>query len=333
MYAWPDIESLAHVLRWARKYRPDIRAVDYRAKPKLDGTNAAVQIMDGAFHAAQSRTQVITPENDNMGFARWANAQNWSLIPPNPGMIIIHGEWAGKGIQKGTSISNVGSRGFYIFAVEIASTAADPETGDWIWRVLITDPDAIQALIGGAFLDAHPDIRILPWYGDVLTLDVLQPEPFSEQVEAVVATFDRCDPYVKETLGVEGHGEGVVYYPILGTSAVKRSLWGHLAFKAKGEKHRVKKEKVAAPVNFEVLQGIQEFTQAFVTEARLQQGLGVATQGAGPEMKHIGAFLKWMSQDVLKESKVELAESGLTWEQVNKAVTAAARQWFIQQVG
>lgn len=38
---------------------------------KLDGTNACVVVEDDGSVAAQSRSRIITPEQDNYGFARW----------------------------------------------------------------------------------------------------------------------------------------------------------------------------------------------------------------------------------------------------------------------
>ena len=40
------------------------------------------------------------------------------------------------------------------------------------------------------------------------------------------------------------------------------------------------------------------------------------------------AFLEWVSLDVKKESTAELEAAGLTWEQVQKDVQNAARDWF-----
>jgi hypothetical protein len=48
-------------------------------------------------------------------------------------------------------------------------------------------------------------------------------------------------------------------------------------------------------------------------------------------MKNMGSFLKWMNQDIIKESSAELEASNLTWEQVQKSITTAARGWFTQK--
>lgn len=46
---------------------------------KIDGTNAAVVIgEDGATIGAQSRSKLITVDDDNFGFARWVSAASGS---------------------------------------------------------------------------------------------------------------------------------------------------------------------------------------------------------------------------------------------------------------
>jgi len=66
---------------------------------KIDGTNAAVHVNDdGTFHA-QSRNRIITPDDDNFGFATWVHAHADEIVPAlGPGTHF--GEWYGLGIQR-----------------------------------------------------------------------------------------------------------------------------------------------------------------------------------------------------------------------------------------
>lgn len=70
---------------------------------KLDGTNAAVIVEvdpDGFLRVvgAQSRTRLITPDDDNYGFARWVHENAEELAKLGPGTHF--GEWWGRGIQR-----------------------------------------------------------------------------------------------------------------------------------------------------------------------------------------------------------------------------------------
>ena len=65
---------------------------------KLDGTNASIHITDDGQFLVGSRTRWITPEEDNYGFARWAQANKEELLKLGPGS--HYGEWWGYGIQR-----------------------------------------------------------------------------------------------------------------------------------------------------------------------------------------------------------------------------------------
>jgi len=65
---------------------------------KIDGTNAAVVFTEGGDAYAQSRNRIITPEDDNYGFASWLfNHQD--ELREQLGVGRHFGEWWGSGIQ------------------------------------------------------------------------------------------------------------------------------------------------------------------------------------------------------------------------------------------
>lgn len=67
---------------------------------KIDGTNAAIGVTEDGEVYAQSRTRLITPEDDNFGFAAWVRDRaEAARVLLGPG--IHYGEWWGKGIQRG----------------------------------------------------------------------------------------------------------------------------------------------------------------------------------------------------------------------------------------
>jgi hypothetical protein len=85
---------------------------------KIDGTNASIVISseldaddariqiaerDGLRMFAGSRTQWITPERDNFGFAKWVSANAESLWALGEGQHF--GEWWGQGVQRGYGLS------------------------------------------------------------------------------------------------------------------------------------------------------------------------------------------------------------------------------------
>jgi hypothetical protein len=87
---------------------------------KIDGTNAAVVISeDGGTIGAQSRSRIITVDDDNFGFAKWVSANRDELLAKlGPGHHF--GEWWGSGIQRGYGLTE---KRFSLFNV---SRWADP---------------------------------------------------------------------------------------------------------------------------------------------------------------------------------------------------------------
>ena len=65
---------------------------------KIDGTNACIIIQDGEVVGVQSRKRLITPEDDNYGFAGWVERNIEDIMGLGDGY--HYGEWAGLGIQK-----------------------------------------------------------------------------------------------------------------------------------------------------------------------------------------------------------------------------------------
>lgn len=331
--AWPDIEALYNV-RKTLKYLQEstgleLGPVTYRAKVKLDGTNAAVRVtlpvkigQDSSI-AYQSRTRDVTPQDDNFQFAQWATERRDVFVraafKTQGRVTTFYGEWCGIGIQSGTAVSHVPRR-FAVFAVQVDDH-------------VIVEPDAISVLLGDV---SNTIITVLPWYGAPVTVDYADQaalEASAESLNQTVLEVEACDPWVKANFNLEGVGEGIVLYPSPDIDLyVSRERLERLMFKAKGQKHRAKESKQAVQVNPDVLASVEEFARVFVTEARCQQGLTV-TCGGDASPKNTGNFMKWIVGDVEKESKDDLDASGLTFKQVVSAVQKQAREWYQRQVG
>ena len=80
---------------------------------KIDGTNACIIITEEGEFACQSRTRIITPGDDNFGFASWAYKHKEELMSLGVGH--HYGEWWGKGIQRGYNLEEKRFSLFNIF--------------------------------------------------------------------------------------------------------------------------------------------------------------------------------------------------------------------------
>ena len=70
---------------------------------KIDGTNAQIIIGEDGKIAAASRSRIISPEDDNFGFAKWVQEHADDLQLLGPGRHF--GEWWGAGIQRRYGLS------------------------------------------------------------------------------------------------------------------------------------------------------------------------------------------------------------------------------------
>lgn len=324
---FPSIESFYHVVKLVKNY-PHLaqKPFKYRGKGKIHGTNASVRLSPDSF-LIQSKEQIITPEKDNVGFAKWVHSQldQWKSIKVEK-EITIYGEWCGPGIQKGTAINQIPNKVFAIFAIMIGNVGFDEESGNFIedTNQFVIEPEEIKSMLG----ELPKDVYILPWFGDEFEVNFLNRislEPVINEINTLIKDVEECDPWVKSIFNISGVSEGIVYYPLVDN--LQRKTFSNFAFKAKGDKHKVNSSKQAVQIDPEVAGSIEEFVSMFVTENRLEQGL--TTLGGSLEMKNIGSFLKWMSSDILKESTCELEASNLQWSQVQSYIQSACRNWFL----
>lgn len=325
-----SIESFAHVYR-GQEYFDKKAVVHYGAKIKLHGTNAAVRVTPDGYAFAQSRSRDISVEDDNAGFAAFVSDTHdaWGFPPAaaddfNPSdEIIYYGEWAGKGIQKNDAVCQLDQKYFFVFAVYFVN--AD---------TYVVDPDMIEKMI--------PDldqVLVLPW--DICwtaPVDFNNAEActkFANGLANSVADIGERDPFIYGVFGVDGPGEGWVVTPLCNpqmdprkTGTVDAYWYERLTFKVKTEAHAVKKGPSASK-EFVVPEGVPEFVTMFVTNARCEQGLSEV--GGVADLSLTGEFLKWIGQDVKKESVEELSDAGLDWKDVTKHVNLSARDWWVEK--
>ena len=304
-------------------------AVKYRGSVKLHGANAAVACSATEL-VAQSRSRVITPSDDNYGFAAFvaeaANAEAIRQIETSvrqghgvspEATVVLYGEWVGPGLQKGVAINQLAHRQWVLFAIKV---------------VLGEESRYLDALPMFGHSNASAGIHSIS-DGPLFEIEVdfglgASKQAALEEADRITRDVDARCPWAAR-FGVEGPGEGVVWVPV-------GDHWGNpdLFFKTKGEKHkntRVRGDKPQlAP---EVLEGIEAFVAFAVTDNRLQQGLeAVAEMGHALDMRSMIHFLKWIGQDVKRECDAELETNQLEWKDVSKVVTQRARDFFCKEI-
>jgi hypothetical protein len=151
---WTSIDQFHNVRRTFRETSPEgPHTATYRAKVKLHGTNAAVQVTPEGTLECQSRERIITPEDDNYGFARWVDSHRDAWLQTIMPGTVVFGEWAGPGVMKGVAVGKIPSKVFAVFAMLVPNGKGG--------RDLIVEPSEIAKIL----LPRTP-CAVLPWYGD-----------------------------------------------------------------------------------------------------------------------------------------------------------------------
>jgi hypothetical protein len=150
---------------------------------KIDGTNACICITDDGQFLVGSRSRWITPQDDNFGFASWAEAHREQLM--GLGVGTHFGEWWGSGIQRGYGLTN-GEKRWSLFNVDRwCLSHEDPK------RIATADPriekyqqrlpsccGLVPILFRGIFDTAKVDeaIEHLKVHGSSASLGFMRPE-------------------------------------------------------------------------------------------------------------------------------------------------------------
>lgn len=291
----------------------------FKGTVKAHGTNASVLITNDGIQYPQSRSNILTIENDNYGFAKWhcdntdaftnfKKLINFNFTNTIDRSIVIYGEWCGKGIQKGVAISEC-EKFFYVFGVKVLNGDMD---GTHYWLndyLLLSNKDS-------NIIDAR---EIKQYFIDI---DFKNPHISQDKLIEITNEVEKKCP-IGEYYGINGAGEGVVWENI-------DSNGRRLSFKVKSKKHSVTKVKKLAEVDIEKLNSIQEFIDYAVTENRLEQAL-LETCGIDPDRKLLGKFIKWVSDDVLKEEGDTLESNNLTIKDIGYALSKKSKKWFFDR--
>ncbi len=130
---------MAEFIEWKKIPRFENEVYEYTEK--IDGTNACFYLAeDGSFHC-QSRTRIITPEDDNFGFATWCHRNINELRKLHPGYHF--GEWWGSGIQRNYGLSEKRFSLFFyrgelptdiVDRVPVLPVSSPEEAKDWLRR-------------------------------------------------------------------------------------------------------------------------------------------------------------------------------------------------------
>ena len=288
---------------------------------KLHGTNAAVVYSKEHGLYAQSRERVLSIESDNAGFAFWVESNReyfeelltaaWDTVHYDT--IVIFGEWAGSNIQKGVGICNV-KKQFYPFLLKYLKNGKEVEK-----YIPFGGSAYDESWVKNESIGMYP-ITAFPTFS--LDINFNHPELVQNELIRITEEVERECPVAK-AFGHSGIGEGVVW----------TADWNgkQYRFKVKGEKHSSSKVKTLASVNTDKIESCQKFAEYAVTESRFEQALQAVFPDGNLDVKQIGALLKWMNTDIIKEEMDTLVANNLEFKEVAKYIADATKMRFFER--
>lgn len=299
---------------------------------KLHGTNACVVIDKNQQIFAQSRTRILNLNSDNAGFCAWTIAKkdailqlyydNYSISDEDLESVYIFGEWCGENIQSNVALMGI-KKTFVIFNVLVITLK-----GQEIWLdkdsvKKITDPENNIYNIH-EFQTYEVEIDFDNTEKGFMIIDRIR-----DEVDAVCPVAKALGSTSKTTVG-----EGIVWRCIT-------EGWEHISFKHKGESHRrsgdkPNKQTVSKNLTEEQKVLFDKFLDEALSVDRLAQGIEYLTENnIEVAQKNTGVYLKWVSEDILKECEQELAvliENDIDWKSIQKPLSGMAREFLFNKI-
>lgn len=312
------VKSVRHYCQTNSKPLPKLK---FFGSVKLHGTNACFSKVSGKNYF-QSRERLLNEHEDNAGFCNWGLLnqdklnQIIGLFDSNSSSdVYVYGEWCGQGIQKGTALNQLNKKLFAIFEVVVVNSEG-----------LIKKINPVD--FGSAITQIFEDVVVIDALVSPIevVIDFAAPHLVQNQLLEETLKVEECCPFGKY-FGIEGIGEGLVW---------TCELEGFEKFKTKGEKHSASKVKTVRELTDAEIakkESVSEFVDYAVTENRLEQGISkLEEMGLEFDIKSMGAFLKWVGNDVLRECADVIEESNLDKKDIMPTVNLKAKQWFLEKL-
>lgn len=329
MLPFHDIESLRHVVADVDRHceyagltvKPTIK---FRGTVKLHGTNAGVRVNSSV--VAQGRNRELTIQADNFGFAFFVAQREQDFLTLRNSMyginadVTFFGEWCGLGIQKGVGVSNL-PKMFVIFAIFNHTD----DTWEDFGRLNRGDEDFEWYNNQKIYF-----ITQFPTYS--VEVDFNNPTPAAEEIgRLTLLVEDSCPVANSELFHAFNHGEnigigeGIVWvsvdYPV------------HITFKSKGLKHKKSGTKVRVDVDPAKVDSINSLVDELLPEWRLEQGFDFLRQNNLPiTTSSTGDYLKWISQDILKEEQDVITANQFPWKEIVGTISRRAREFYLSKL-
>lgn len=337
------VNQFRSLKQWAKFHDSKVKSFSATGSVKVHGTNMGISYWkEDDSIMWQTRNQVLTPTDaDGFGMGFFVNQVGVDtirdmlkpLVVGDAVGVVVFGELFGKGIQKGVGVSEL-DKSFMAFTVVRVYNDVDTD-GTHCWKREYLTLNDIQSIPEKNFYRSC-DFKTF----NLDNVDVYDEQMVERIMDITINEVEKVCPVasaLKDDLECTT-GEGIVW-----TATVELES-GHIqfvTFKSKGDKHKRSEgsAKSKKSVEFTDVQNdaIAKFFDVAMTNDRLEQGFESLVQsGKTVEMQNIGMYIKWVVQDVQKEHTNDVVDIlypvGLEWKNVQKAVTNAARDYFVSKL-
>ncbi|CAF0933124.1 unnamed protein product [Didymodactylos carnosus] len=363
MIAYPETEQFRNVIsKVVRKVRGKeeekrnnpLPLLKFIGTVKLHGTNSAIGFNKELGHWFQSRNNVITSIKDNAGFAKYFEPFSNEFIQEKllntntiireeyekGNSIIVFGEWCGGNIQSNVAITGL-PKMFVIFKIKIVYPQLSPSQEldeDQKQEKDKEEEEEEESETNSLSYWLQPqEWSKINWHEKLIyniydfpvyeiDIDFNEPKMIQNKLIELTDAVEKQCP-VGLFFNRPGLGEGIVWTEWATTH-------GTLTFKVKGQEHAVTKVKTLAAVDTEKLNSVQEFIDYACTDNRMKQGLDYLREQQidSKEMKNVPVFLKWLTNDIIKEEKDTMDKAQLDPKDVTKAITTKGRTWYMNNI-
>ncbi|KAG0129049.1 hypothetical protein HOY82DRAFT_621039 [Tuber indicum] len=298
---------------------------DFRGTVKIHGANTTLVFRDCnnlASVAIQSRNKILPwpPGNgDDNGVAEFlAGVPLDSLAQSVFGArkakfrtLIIAGEFAGKGIQKGTGVSGL-ERFFMVFNICV----------DDLWQDM--------GRLSDVALPGYRVFNIMNYKTFKVAINLNADTTVAERQMMEYTKEVANDCPVAKALGGSGIGEGIVWTMLVPIRHHRPSVLG---FKTKSDiflaTAYAPRAPPTAPVTQEPKTIVDEFVSYAVGQRRLEQGVEyMAEMGIPLKAENFKSFTRWVIDDTLKEEAEQMKVTKAHPSLVCVKIGNLARDWF-----
>jgi len=304
--------------------------ITFKGSVKLHGTSAGVMFNDISGLWVQSRSNIITPQSDNAGFAFFVESRKESFInlvnqikdryniDTNKNTICVYSEWAGSNIQKGVGITNI-EKSCFIYGVKIAPIVENEDElksnpAYWVDHSKLSDNE-------------NKIYNILDFKTYEVDIDFNCPELSQNKIVELTLEVEEECPVAKHFGFPNTIGEGIVFTHIYEGGV-------RVFFKSKGLKHSISKVNVIKKVDNEKIDKIIDIAQKVCPSWRLDQMLTETfnlINGGDLDRSKLGLYIKAVINDIIKEEIDTISDADLEIKDIAKYVSEIAKSFYFEK--